>query len=200
MASQPSVNEVKETASYCDSKPGHDISFVGEITGVRVFLSNGAVANGMPAGRFLEANASGLKLFVSLLLDCADIYSLQRDTVHIFYDDAGSTIAFNQNRALFFNYRYFDNLHLPTVQQGKNAEAVVYWSVVMAHELAHNLVSDHSAQHSYYTEALVVQYFPKMAGKAAGQESLTTRSTTSAVPSISLSSQPRMDQGFLDID
>ena len=65
------------------------------------------------------------------------------------YDDSGSTIAFNSGKALFFNYRYFESLHLPSAQQGKKAEAVVYWSVVMAHELAHNVVPDHSSQHSY---------------------------------------------------
>jgi len=38
----------------------------------------------------------------------------------------------------------------------------------MAHELAHNLVSDHSSQHSYYTEALVIHYFGKIAAKISG--------------------------------
>lgn len=174
---------MKETASYCDSKPGQDITYIGEITGVRVFISNTAVVNGMPAAKFLEANASALKLFASVLLDCADVFSLKRSTVHMFYDDAGSTIAFNQDRALFFNYRYFDNLHLPVVQQGNKADAIVYWSVVMAHELAHNLVSDHSAQHSYYTEAMVVQYFPKMVIKTAGQQSSTLREPSTVLPS-----------------
>ena len=42
----------------------------------------------------------------------------------------------------------------------------MYWSVVMAHELAHNVVPDHSSQHSYYTESLVMQYFGKIAAKA----------------------------------
>lgn len=136
VASQPSVNDVKETATYCDAKPGQDISYIGETSAVRVFLSNTVVANGIPAAKFLAANASALKLFVGILLDCADAFSLKRNTVHIYYDDSGSTIAFNQSKALFFNYRYFENLHLPPVQQGNRADATVYWSVVMAHELA----------------------------------------------------------------
>lgn len=85
---------------------------------------------------FLAANASALDLFVSILLDCASVFSLARKTIHIFYDESGSTIAFNQNKALFFNYRYFENLHLPLVQQRNTANALVYWFVVMAHELA----------------------------------------------------------------
>lgn len=174
VASQPEVSNVKETASYCDARPGHNISYIGETSDVRVFLDNTVAANGTPAARYLAANASALKLFASVLLDCADTFSLKRNTIHIFYDDAGSTIAFNQNKSLFFNYRYFENLHLPFVQQGNKTDAVPYWCVVMAHELAHNLVSDHSAQHSYYTESMIIQYFGKIASKIAGQQSAST--------------------------
>lgn len=174
VANQPEVNNVKETATYCDARPGHNTSYIGETSGVRVFLDNTVAANGMPAAKFLAANASALKLFASILLDCADTFSLKRNTVHIFYDDAGSTIAFNQNKSLFFNYRYFENLHLPLVQQGNRMDAISYWCVVMAHELAHNLVSDHSAQHSYYTESMIIQYFSKIASKVTGQQSAPT--------------------------
>jgi hypothetical protein len=174
VASQPEVNNVKETSTYCDAKPGHNISYIGETSDVRVFLDNTVAANGTPAAKFLAANASALTLFASVLLDCADTFSLKRNTIHIFYDDSGSTIAFNQNKSLFFNYRYFENLHLPLVQQGNRRDAISYWCVVMAHELAHNLVTDHSAQHSYYTESMIIQYFGKIASKIAGQQSAST--------------------------
>ena len=168
--SQPAVNDVKEASgSYCDARPGQDISFIGQTSSqIRIFLSNNVASNGLSPSKFMEANASALNLFATVLLDCADIFTLNRATVHIFYDEAGSTIAFNQNKALFFNYRYFENLHLPLVQQADRADAIVYWCVVMAHELSHNLVSDHSAQHSYYTEAMIIQYFGKIASKVGG--------------------------------
>ena len=201
MTSQPAVNSVKETQSYCDARPGHDISFVGEISGIRIFLSNTVVANGMFATKFMAANASALKLFASALLDCADVFALKRNSVHIFYDDAGSTIAFNQNKALFFNYRYFENLHLPSEQQGKKTDTLVYWCVVMAHELAHNLVSDHSAQHSYYTEAMVIQYFGKITGKIAGQKHSGGEGSTPVSPVDPLRpEQQQRQQSLLDID
>ncbi len=31
------------------------------------------------------------------------------------------------------------------------AEATTWWWVVLAHELAHNLVKPHNSEHSYYT-------------------------------------------------
>lgn len=104
---------------------------------MRIFLSNTVNSTlGTSPQRFLAANASALNAFAEVLLDCAAIFGARRESLHVFYDEKGSTIAFNQTKALFFNYRYFENLHLPSVQQGHSADAVVYWSVVMAHELA----------------------------------------------------------------
>ena len=102
-----------------------------------MFLSNDVLANDSGAAeKFISANTTALKQFAGILIDCADVFALKRDAVHIFYDSEGSTIAFNRSKALFFNYRYFENLHLPDVQRGQKTEALVYWCVVMAHELA----------------------------------------------------------------
>ena len=137
ISTQPAVNEVKETKSYCDARPGQNITYVGEISNVRIFLSKSVNEKlNRSATNFLAANASALSLFVTILQDCASVFSLAKKTIHIFYDESGSTIAFIQSKALFFNYRYFENLHLPLVQQRNNATALVYWFVVMAHELA----------------------------------------------------------------
>lgn len=40
-------------------------------------------------------------------------------------------------------------------------ESMNYWYTVMAHELAHNLVSAHGSHHSYFTETFVQQYMEK---------------------------------------
>lgn len=148
VVSQPAVNAVKETHSYCDARPGQNITyFADSSSGIKIFLINSIVDR----NKFMAENSSALNAFASILLDCAGVFALARNTVHIYYDEVGSTIAFNQNRALFCNYRYFENLHLPHVQQGNKANALVYWYVVLCHELAHNLVADHSADHSFYT-------------------------------------------------
>ncbi len=135
--SQPAVNVVKETHSYCDATPGHNITYVGQTSSLRIFLAKSIIAaSSSSTTEFLSAQAAALHSFALVLLDCAGVFGMKRECVHLFYDDTGSTIAFNQNKALFFNYRYFQNLHLPDVRQGKRADAVVYWFVVMAHELA----------------------------------------------------------------
>ena len=147
VVAQPSVNEVKETQSYCDSRPAQNITFCADSSsGVKIFLSNDLADK----DRFMAQNSSAFNAFAAILLDCADAFSLPRTSVHIYYEGDSSTIAFNYNKALFCNYLYFENLHLPAVQQGRKADALVYWWVVLCHELAHNLVQDHSSAHSYY--------------------------------------------------
>jgi hypothetical protein len=141
LSAPPSITDVKETHSYCDSKPAHNITWIAETSTsppVRIFLSNDLLSPpySVTPQKFLAANVGAVNAFASLLLECADIYKLARSSVHVFHDATGSTIAFNQNKALFFNYRYFESLHLEAVQRKEKAEALVYWSVVMAHELA----------------------------------------------------------------
>lgn len=135
--SQGQVEDVKETATYCDTKHGHNMRFIGSISGLSTFLSNDLISvEPYAPSKFLAANTTALKRFAEVLLDCADSYGVSKDAVHMFYDASGSTIAFNKNKALFFNHRYFESLHLPSVEKGQKADALVYWSVVMSHELA----------------------------------------------------------------
>ncbi|KZF21370.1 HATPase_c domain-containing protein [Xylona heveae TC161] len=165
--SRPHANAIKETASYCDERPGQDITFYADsASGLKIFLSNSMADK----SNFLAENSKGLNAFSSVLLDCGDIFALRRDSLHVFYDENGSTIAFNRQGSLFCNYRFFEQLHLSDLQNGgpeMRAEATVYWWVVLCHELAHNLVGDHSADHSYYTESFVMQYFGKVMAKVA---------------------------------
>ena len=144
---QPSVNEVKETQSYCDERPAQNINFFADsASGIKIYLSNNLVNK----DKFMAQNSSAFNAFAAVLLECADVFSLSRSSIHMYYDEESDTIAFNMRKALFCNYRYFENLHLPAVQQGRKVDAIVYWWVVLCHELAHNLVEDHSAAHSYY--------------------------------------------------
>ena len=145
--SNPAVNDVQETQTFCDTKPGQNISVFGEsAAGIKIFLHNTLPDK----SRFMAANSGGFNSFASVMVTIADALHLSRQSLHLFYDEDSATIAFNSNSALFFNYRYFENLHLPAVQQGNDGDAVIYWFVVACHELAHNIVADHSAAHSYY--------------------------------------------------
>lgn len=149
----PEVNEVKEQATYCDKRPAQNITFAAEASnGMKVYVSRDM---NTPAAQFLQANISAINAFASILIEVADVYSLDRNVLHIFYDEVGGTIAFNTGGSLFCNFRYFLHLHAAGMQGADTgaakAEAATWWWVVLAHELAHNLVSSHDSDHSYYT-------------------------------------------------
>ncbi|CAK7219184.1 hypothetical protein SEUCBS140593_003805 [Sporothrix eucalyptigena] len=167
----PTTNEVKEQATYCDSNHAHDLAMVAQAPrGMNVFLDRGVT---LPAADFLARHSTALATFESLLRDVAAVYDLAPGAVQIYYDATGPTIAFNTNGSIFCNLRYFLQLHAHKMQvagaggQQARVDATVWWWVVVAHELAHNLESNHNASHSYYTESFVQQYFQKMTARAS---------------------------------
>ncbi|TAQ89274.1 hypothetical protein B7494_g2422 [Chlorociboria aeruginascens] len=166
--SPPSTHIIKEQASYCDTNSAHDITFLADSSnGTRIFVDQSLAS----PSDFLVDNVYALNTFAILLHDVADVYSLPRKALHIFFNEKGGTIAFNSKGSIFCNFRFYAQLHQNNMDKG-NAEgkidAVAYWWIVVAHELAHNLVKDHSSDHSFYTEMLAANYFPKMMAKANG--------------------------------
>jgi len=163
--SRPETNQVSETKSYCDEKPSHDLDFVATLScGINLLFTK----NLGDRSNFLAKNGAGINTFASVLIECADVFSLSINTMSVFYDPAGRTIAFNRAGSIFCNYFYFQQLHEASLLQSQDTtEALVYWWVILCHELAHNLVGDHSSAHSYYTEGFVAQYFPRIATKLA---------------------------------
>ncbi|KAF5247866.1 hypothetical protein FANTH_6147 [Fusarium anthophilum] len=164
--SEPKVNEVKEQATYCDKTPANNISFIAETSnGMKIFFSKDI----KDPGSFLSKHLNNLNVFSSMLIEVGNTYSMSPKVLHIFYDEAGGTIAFNTGGSIFCNFRFFLQLHAAQIEgrsgQAK-AEAATWWWVVLAHELAHNLVSLHNADHSYYTESFIQQYFPKIVARA----------------------------------
>ncbi|RDW70422.1 ATPase of HSP90 chaperone topoisomerase II kinase [Coleophoma crateriformis] len=166
--SPPTQQKVKEQATYCDSTPSQNITYLAEASnGTRIFVSKGLSA----PSEFLTENLLALNSFAILLHEVGDVYALPRKSLHIFYDQEGGTIAFNSNGSIFCNFRFFSQLHQKKLEADNQIkegrmEAASYWWIVIAHELAHNLVKEHNAEHSYYTEMLVANYFTKMMTKA----------------------------------
>ena len=169
---RPQTNTInEEPRSYCDSKPGHNLTFLHELPntgGIKLFLAQTSHYHPHPQD-FLTQHSVALTHFASLLTSLAtSIFSphLSPQTLNIFYDDAGSSIAFNTSGSLFCNLRFYLQLHhhhLPTSASPEaRVEAGAYWWITLCHELAHNLVAEHSSQHSYYTESFVAHYFRRM--------------------------------------
>ncbi|KAL2129946.1 hypothetical protein VTI74DRAFT_7070 [Chaetomium olivicolor] len=198
--SPPSQTEVKEQATYCDSTPAQNITFAAEAPrGMRVFVSRDVPAQ--QHAQFVADHAEGITKFEGLLQDVAEVYGLSGRALHIYWGE-GATIAFNSGGSVFCNLRFFEQLHLGNGElkgEGRG-EAGVWWWVVIAHELAHNLVGPHGSEHSYYTESFIQQYFPKMMAKAARwvaeADAAAARTAASAVAPTGSVARPGTQQAL----
>ncbi|KAI0977204.1 hypothetical protein F4678DRAFT_6338 [Xylaria arbuscula] len=163
--SPPTTREVKEQATYCDDTAAKDLTILADASnGMRVFVSSNIPH--LQTGTFLSSNHTTINSFAALLKDVGDVYQIPRNVLHLFYDESGNTIAFNRNGSIFCNLRFYIQLHADQRSGEDRASAAVWWWVVLAHELAHNIIQPHNADHSYYTESFIQQYFPKMMLKA----------------------------------
>ncbi|KAI0457091.1 hypothetical protein F5B21DRAFT_109668 [Xylaria acuta] len=164
--SPPSTQMVKEQATYCDDTAAKDLTLLADASnGMRIFLSSEIPST--QTGTFLSSNHTAINSFAALLKDIGDVYQIPKNVLHMFYDEHGSTIAFNRDGSIFCNLRFYIQLHADQRSGEDRASAAVWWWVVLAHELAHNIIRPHNADHSYYTESFIQQYFPKMMLKAA---------------------------------
>jgi Protein of unknown function (DUF3684) len=173
----PTTTQVDQAqGSYCDSTPMSDLQYfasAGSKERLRVYFPRQFTPD--EAKRFWAGKQSGIAMFSIFLANLVSVFgegALKIETLHIFAGGGvdSKTIAFNSQGALFFNYDYFEKLHLPGLQNQNNTsaiEALSFWYVTVCHELAHNLVKEHSAGHSYYTESFVSHYFARALDKAA---------------------------------
>lgn len=164
--SQPRSSQVAEVQSYCDSSSGKDLTHISATTnGIKIFFPNGSLSS---KDSFLLSETAGLEVFSTLLFSLSNLFNLSPAVIHIFYVTDGNTIAFNKAGALFFNYHYFSTLHKKNweTSHGSKIDSLAYWYMALCHELAHNLVSEHSAKHSFYAESFAQQYFGKVMGLA----------------------------------
>ena len=93
-----------------------------EMWRVRLYFSKGIVIRIHPEGRgltdlnadvpnpneLLKTKKDVIARFIHVIGPIRDLYQLPPTSVHIFYDLAGSTIAFNRNASIFLNLRYYE--------------------------------------------------------------------------------------------
>lgn len=100
-----------------------------------------------------------LSRFLPLIFGLTTVFGVNSAAVNIFLDKKSNTVAFNMSGSLFFNLAWFMALHSEgcATKQGK-LRALDSWFFTYCHELAHNLVSDHNARHSWYQQQIAIEY------------------------------------------
>ncbi|KAF1943340.1 hypothetical protein EJ02DRAFT_453444 [Clathrospora elynae] len=107
----------------------------------------------------LDDLKSHLQAFLPLIFGLTTIFSVNPAAVNIFLDKNSNTVAFNMSGSLFFNLAWFITLHSEgcSNKEGK-LRALDSWFCTYCHELAHNLVADHNARHSWYQQQIIIEY------------------------------------------
>lgn len=170
--SEARQTQIKEAAnSYCDQGVETDLKLAGEVAGMKVFLHPT-----LDAAWMLQANAAALERLINRVYKpVGSIFGLDPRSMYVFCDTAGPAIAFNRAGAIYLNFRYYLAWHDELVKQGKLADALVSTYFSVAHEIAHNVVAAHNAEHEWYFSAIaekyvvsLVEYIAKAEGGASG--------------------------------
>ncbi|KAK9458902.1 uncharacterized protein V1516DRAFT_571240 [Lipomyces oligophaga] len=157
---------MRESASVsaqtmCDSNVAHNLKLVGQVTarGPKVYVSTNVPGQQIPRDMITM-----MKLFAATLEKVAvSIFGADWNSVNMYYDEKGESVAFNYGGSLFFNLRYFARDVRSTQMRNMSGAfnismAIDYWFPVMAHELAHNLETSHGQRHSFFSESYIQQF------------------------------------------
>jgi hypothetical protein len=141
----------------CDVIPGHDLQ---SVDGRRT--SDGLVVFGSRLDRndsvaYCRENWLAVEEFGAVLADIGRVFAIDLRCMGIYMSESGESIAFNANRRLHFNLRFFMTLHRDAV----DSRAYFYWWTTTAHELAHNLQSGHNQLHQAYFENFLTEFHPR---------------------------------------
>jgi len=149
----------------CELVPGHDLKpFVNPATGkaeahngIKIFFAQ----KYQDSESYVRSHMDAVESFAVVLERLSDVYGIKLNSVAMYHDSVGNSIAFNANRALYFNLHFFCALHYGE-NGSANSDCYSYWFVIFAHELAHHFVSAHNRAHAFYTESYCTMYMPKL--------------------------------------
>ncbi|RGB35129.1 hypothetical protein C1646_814947 [Rhizophagus diaphanus] len=144
--------------SYCDIIPAQSLTHVGFLQEIKLFTYKEAD----PSEIMSHTRTAPLTRFINILKDLSNVFGIvPTKVIHLFYDDNTTCIAFNFNRSLFFNFKFYLGYHDNECITRPTVNAMTYWFMTFCHELAHNYVHDHNAKHEHYFSSFAEAYMPK---------------------------------------
>ncbi|POV96419.1 hypothetical protein PSHT_15145 [Puccinia striiformis] len=155
----PDTKPVKESeGTYCDPKGSReDLTFLSKISGLRFYVSRSIDQHNLNGEMVLFQFSDAIVRYIDLVIrPIGEIFDIDPNSLHIFYDLEGPIIAFNRNGSLFFNLRFYLSWYDEEVKKGNLSNALIGTFSTFAHELAHNLVEAHNSEHEYFLK--VSQY------------------------------------------
>ena len=151
-------------SNVCTTIMDSDLKLVTRVKSLPFYIDQRAMNEGQ---RMLQENGDALVRFSKVVLFLGGIFECPVKALHIYWDQDSSTIAFNRNKQLFFNFRYYLGLHYTGSIPGQffndglsseSRQCFYYWFMTFCHELAHHFVGEHNAQHEHYMSAFAENY------------------------------------------
>jgi hypothetical protein len=137
---------------------GHLLFCVGNEQGIELYDSKEV----NQADILSLSNRAPLIRFLNLLRNLASVFDLELQAIHVFYDNYTNSVAFNRDRSLFFNLKFYIGLHDEECKIKPTSNAMTYWYMTICHELAHNFIQSHSSEHEvsiYYIYYIYIRIF-----------------------------------------
>ncbi|KAI8915690.1 hypothetical protein EDD86DRAFT_185483 [Gorgonomyces haynaldii] len=144
----------------CRVMKDNDLIKKTDIQGIPFYIDRESIPEG---NQLLDRNRNILNRFAQVLDFLSRVYNLPKRAVHMYFDKSGGTIAFNRARALFFNVRFYQELHytqeLPgTFTAGETPSCYYYWFMTFAHELGHHFEPNHNHHHEHWMSSFAENY------------------------------------------
>ncbi|KAK4046064.1 hypothetical protein OIV83_006387 [Microbotryomycetes sp. JL201] len=151
---------VKESQStYCDATAGANLDYAGDVAGLRFYLDRSV----LDPDTFMRLHADAISRFVArVVTPVSTVFELDPRALHVFYDQQGPLVAFNRNGGLYLNLRFYEAWHDADVQAGHRHDAIISVYHTLAHEIAHNLVKPHDAEHSWWMSSISETYMMRL--------------------------------------
>ncbi|KAI9776655.1 MAG: hypothetical protein M1839_009461 [Geoglossum umbratile] len=158
-----SSQQIKEApnSTYCDVQQAKDLVLAtppptAANRKAPIFLPPSLISTKIA---WLRQHEESADRFTAVLEKCAGSLGVPKECLSLFFEETGTTMAFNSNGSLFFNLRAWEEMGF---EQKTGRERERYWFVVFCHEVAHNLVKGHGPEHGYWTETLIVKNIAKL--------------------------------------
>ncbi|KAK4050523.1 hypothetical protein OIO90_005106 [Microbotryomycetes sp. JL221] len=151
---------VKESQStYCDATAGANLEYAGDIAGMRFYLDRQTP----DSDDFPRLHHDAITRFVTKVVQpVANVFELDPRALHIFHDQQGPLVAFNRNGGLYLNLRFYEAWHDADVVADRCHDAIISVYHTLAHEIAHNLVKPHDAEHSWWMSSISETYMMRL--------------------------------------
>ncbi|CAB4491180.1 hypothetical protein RhiirA1_461418 [Rhizophagus irregularis] len=152
---QSCLNDTNKN-DYCEIVPDEELHCVETLQDIDIYIPRDLNKSEILS----QAHTASLDRFINMLRDLVDAFEISLKDISIFYDNNTNTIAFNRNRIMFFNFRFYLGLHDEDCKIKPTIKVITYWFMMFCHELAHNFIKNHNSEHEYYSLSFVEIYMP----------------------------------------